>query len=542
MELKARHTTFDGTVRKFELEAASREQEWKDLQATLKSQEAELAADAQTRNAEIRKRMEDLEQRERTVNATLTQAQMERTRLEDQAKAQTARQAELDAAATRADKRFAELKGTEAELLKSRQGFESEKSAWTTRRNDELRQLEATRDAAAEQVEQSERLIEEAQRRAFVAAEAEKAAKRQEAELATAQLASEKRRVDAEKAEKDLETQMAQLRDASQRLATKELELASRSKELDGLQARLADADRKNADATEALKARKATLDTEAERIAGLAAESAKRQAEDDTRHRAVEAKLADVTKREQVLSTELQRADNLMEDLNRKEAEIAGHEKGFENREKELAKRDQILVQRDAELREGMQTLERLRRDQESRAIQTEADYRAAAEARKEADQVRTDAEKLKAQADAMQAEVAKNMRFLQKKALDVLDREEKIRAREAKVDEQSRLLESQAQVLDQKDRATAAEHDEITARLDRARQDNEKLKAKLAEAEKASKSTIDMDEWKRDIDNRVKIIQKKALDLLDREEKLREKEEELRALAAQLGVEARA
>ena len=45
-------------------------------------------------------------------------------------------------------------------------------------------------------------------------------------------------------------------------------------------------------------------------------------------------------------------------------------------------------------------------------------------------------------------------------------------------------------------------------------------------------------MEEWKRDVENRVKIIQKKAMDLLDREEKLRKKEEELRALANHLGV----
>ena len=45
-------------------------------------------------------------------------------------------------------------------------------------------------------------------------------------------------------------------------------------------------------------------------------------------------------------------------------------------------------------------------------------------------------------------------------------------------------------------------------------------------------------MDEWRKDVENRVKIIQKKAMDLLDREEKLRKKEEELRALASQLGV----
>src|SRR2546426_11820136 len=48
-------------------------------------------------------------------------------------------------------------------------------------------------------------------------------------------------------------------------------------------------------------------------------------------------------------------------------------------------------------------------------------------------------------------------------------------------------------------------------------------------------------MEEWKKDVESRVKIIQKKAMDLLDREEKLRKKEEELRALASQLGVNPR-
>ncbi|HYM39620.1 MAG TPA: hypothetical protein VEY12_05680 [Thermoplasmata archaeon] len=541
-EQKARHAAFDETVRTFEAEAAARQKEWKDLQATLKSQEQQLAASAETRQAEIRKRMEDLEQREHSLNATLTQAQIERTRLEAQAKAQGTRQTEIEAAGARSDKRFVELKTMEEELLKSRQGFEAEKAGWSSRRSEELKQLEATRDAAAEQTQQSERLIEDAQRRTYVAAEAEKAAKRQAEELAVAQTVLESRRADAEKAEKAQEAQTAQLRDASQRLGAKELELESRAKELHALQARLAEAEKRSAETSETLKGRKASLDQEAERIAALAAQLDKRQAEIETHHSAVETKLADVTNREQVLSTELQRADNLMEDLNRKEAELLAREKGLTGHQQELAKREQMLALRDSELRDGMQTLERLRRDQEAQAAEADDDRRRAAEARKEGETIRSDAEKLRAQADAMQAEVAKNMRFLQKKALDVLDREEKLRTREATMDEQNRLLESRAQILEQKDRAFEAEKEEMATRLEKAKLENEKIKVRLAEAEKASKSTIDMDEWKRDIDNRVKIIQKKALDLLDREEKLRKKEEELRALAVQLGVEAKA
>ncbi len=541
-DLKSRHGAFDDAVRAFESESAARQSEWKDLQATLKSQEAQLAASAETRQAEIRKRMEELEQRERSINAGQTQAQIERTRLEAQAKAQAAGQAELDAAAGRADKRFAELKAMEAENLRVRQEIEVERAAWTNRRSEELRQLEATRDAAAEQTQQAERLLEDSQRRAFVAAEAEKAAKRQAEELAAAQGGQEKRRAAAEKAEKDLEDQMAQLREASQRLGSKELELASRAKDLDALQTRLAAAEKKNAEAADSLKSRKASLDQEAERVATLAAQAEKRGTEVESRRTAVEAKLTEVTKREQILSTELQRADNLMDDLNRKEAELQTRDKNLMGHDRELATKEETLAQRDAELKDGLLSLERLRREQESRAAQLEHDVRAAADARKEADAVRAEAEKLKAQADSMQAEVAKNMRFLQKKALDVLDREEKIRAREVKVDEQGHLLESRAQILEQKDRVFDSEKSDLTERLEKMRQENEKLKGKLAEAQAVSKSTIDMDEWKRDIENRVKIIQKKALDLLDREEKLRKKEEELRALAAQLGVPAKA
>src|SRR6266540_1466879 len=56
--------------------------------------------------------------------------------------------------------------------------------------------------------------------------------------------------------------------------------------------------------------------------------------------------------------------------------------------------------------------------------------------------------------------------------------------------------------------------------------------------EAHVGGPTSAAMEEWKKDVENRVKIIQKKAMELLDREEKMRKKEEELRALAQQLGV----
>ena len=538
-EQKARRASFDESVQKFEAEAAARKKEWQDLQSNLRSQEAQLAANTETHQAEIRKRMEDLEQKEHSLNALMTQAQIDRTQLEAQSKSHASKSAEIDAAAARSEKRFAELRGMEDELLKARQTFESEKAGWAARRSEELKQLEATRDAAAEQTQQAERLIEDSQRRVYVAAEAEKAAKRQGEELAAAQTELERRRKDAEKAEKDLQNQMAQLRDASQKLAAQEMELTARTKQLDALQTRLADAEKKGAENANELKARKATLDQEADRLATTAAQLDKRSAEAESRHAAVETKLAEVVKREQVLTTELQRADNLMDDLNRKEAELTARDRAFASREEGFAQRERALGQRDGELVDGMQALERMKKEHEARATQADADHRAAAQARKEADTLRTEAEKMKAQAESMQAEVSKNMRFLQKKALDVLDREEKIRAREGKADEESRILETRTQILEQKERALEADKEELMARLEKAKQETEKLRAKLADLEKSGQAAVDMDEWKRDIENRVKIIQKKALDLLDREERLRKREEELKALAAKVGVQ---
>lgn len=537
---KARQATFDETVRQFQAETAMRQQEWKDLQATLKSQEAQLAHSTETRQAEIQKRMEELEQRERSLNALQTQTQIERTGLEAQSKAQAAKQEELEANAARSDKRLAELKSMEEALLGSQQSFEKEKASWEARRSEELKQLEATRDAAGEQTQQAERLIEESQRRVYVAAEAEKAAKRQATELAAAQAELDRRRAEAEKAEKALESQMAQLREASQALAAKEVALSSRAKDLDDLGNRLTVLEKRGVETTEELRTRKASLDKEAERIASLAAQMDKRQAEEESRRTALEGRLADLAKRDQVLTTELQRADNLMDDLNRKEAELVARDKGFASREKTFQEKEAALARRDAELVEGMQTLDRMKKEHEQRAREVDEHHRAASQTRKEAEMVAAEAEKMKAQAEAMQAEVSKNMRFLQKKALDVLDREEKIRTRENQTEEQDRALEARAQVLEKKERALDAEREELAAQLEKAMQENKKLKAKLSEAEKAGQSAIDTDEWKRDIENRVKIIQKKALELLDREERLRKKEEELKVLAAQLGADA--
>src|SRR5213596_1058320 len=140
--------------------------------------------------AELSKKSEELEGRERSQRAALAQLELQRSKLEAEAKAQSAKSAEAEAAWLRSEARLAELKTKEDELLRGRQSFESERSTWSARRTEELKQLEATRDAAAQQAQQAERLVAESHRRALVAEEAERAAKRQTADLAANRRAS----------------------------------------------------------------------------------------------------------------------------------------------------------------------------------------------------------------------------------------------------------------------------------------------------------------------------------------------------------------
>src|SRR5205807_9426779 len=103
-----------------------------------------------------------------------------------------------------------------------------------------------------------------------------------------------------------------------------------------------------------------------------------------------------------------------------------------------ELVTREADLAAREALLSEGLRNLEKSRHEAELARDRIDDDLRSASAAR-------SDAERLRIQADAMQAEVSKNLRFLQKKALEVLDREEKLRERDVRVEEKEKGLRSE-------------------------------------------------------------------------------------------------
>jgi len=538
-DLDARGTQLDQTVRRFESEAAEKRREWESLQTSLRSQQAQFTTTSESRTAELTKKTEELEGRERSQRAAFAQLEMERSKLDAEAKAQTAKSAEAEAAWRRSEARLADLKTKEDELLRGRQSFESERSTWSARRTEELKQLEATRDAAAQQAQQAERLVAESQRRALVAEEAERAAKRQTTDLAAQQARLESRRSEAEKAERDAQGHLAQLQEASQKLAVKDMEIGTALKNLEARQVKLAASERDSAALLTELRSKKIALDEEAARIAASSDQLTTRQKDLESRTANLEAKMAQASTKEQALATELQRADNLMEDLTKKEHDLRAREEAAKASEKSLSAREATLVARDAEVRDGMRSLEKLRKEIDDQRGAAEEDRRAGKATREEADTTKRNADKIRAQADEMQAEVNKNLRFLQKKALDVLDQEEKIRARVAAIEGQEKSLDTRGEILEGKERALEADQAALDAKIAKLQAEIDRLRARLTDTEKSGgPTTAAMEEWKKDVENRVKIIQKKAMDLLDREEKLRKKEEELRALASQLGV----
>jgi len=478
------------------------------------------------------KRAEEIEERERTLRAATTQLELERSKLEAQAKAHAAKAAEAEAAWRRSEARLAELKAKEDELLRARQSFESERSVWSTKRSEELKQLEATRDAVAGHGQQAERLAAESQRRALIAEEAEKAAKRQTADLVSQQTMLERRRSEAEKAERAAQHQLAQMQETSRRLTTKGTEMDAAERNLEVRQTRLAASEKELAAASTELRTRKATLEQESTRLATLSDQLARRQRDLESRTSTLETKLAQVTTNEQTIGTELQRADNLMEDLGRKDRDLRARADATKALETELARREAAVVARDAQLAEGQRGLDKMRQEIEAQHTRAEEDLRSANTARAEA-------EKLRVQADAMQAEVSKNLRFLQKKALDVLGREEKLREWEVGIEHKEKALDTRAEILEGKERAMEVDQSEFDSKAAKLQAEVDRLRARLTEIERAGgPSSTAMEAWKKDVENRVKIIQKKAMELLDREQKMREKEEELRALAQQLGM----
>src|SRR5207245_8273015 len=102
--------------------------------------------------------------------------------------------------------------------------------------------------------------------------------------------------------------------------------------------------------------------------------------------------------------------------------------------------------------------------------------------------------------------AELARERKFLQRRAIELLDREERVRDREARVDD--------------RDREFGRREQDLAAR----EQDLDRQRTLLAQAKpQAPEVRAEPDAAKKDIQRRVKIMQHTAVERLEREQPLR-------------------
>src|SRR5207253_11231589 len=130
---------------------------------------------------------------------------------------------------------------------------------------------------------------------------------------------------------------------------------------------------------------------------------------------------------KERTVETELQRANNLMEDLGKKDRDLRARTEQAAALQSELVTREADLAARDALLLEGLRNLEKSRHEAELARDRIDDDVGSESAER-------SDAELLGIQAEAMQAEVSKTVRFLQMKAVEVVDREAELRERDVR------------------------------------------------------------------------------------------------------------
>src|SRR3990170_2731822 len=122
----------------------------------------------------------------------------------------------------------------------------------------------------------------------------------------------------------------------------------------------------------------------------------------------------------------------------------------------------------------------------------------------------------------DAEKAALSKERKFLQRRAIELLDREEQIRDRETKLGEKEELLRKRGE--------------EVAAR-EAAVQKREEVSSKVSVPPPIPASAAaEVDEARRDIERRGKSNQQKDFELLDREEKLRKRAAEIEAMEARL------
>ncbi len=324
------------------------------------------------------------------------------------------------------------------------------------------------------------------------------------------------RRAEVETAERFLDRQMDEIHEATRNVTSRETDVAATERDREGREAKLAARTTDLATLERDLSGRRSTIEEESSRLA-------RGQVDFEARRREFEARVAS--------------ADATLRDLSNREREVVGRENAYKARETALQSRESEFLRREMTFRDRESQFDHVLRGIEqreavlaARTAKIDEELRTATSLREEAKSEKENTEQAKTAADAQQAEVARTMKFLQKKAVDILDREEQLRKREKKLEETERILDSQVEIVETQRTAIEVERSESGSRISRLQAEIERMRAIVADADRPSAARGAWSpEAEKDIENRLKIIQQKAFALLDREERLREREEEL-------------
>ena len=523
-DLDGRTAQLEVAAKRFAIDEQEKRKQWSQAEDALRAHETQAKSQADAMSAQIQLRAVEIDRRERALQEATAKAQEERTAHEQLLAASAAKKAEAEKAAAHAEERLADLNMQESELLRTRQAFEADRAAWEPKRTEEMHQLEATRQAATEQAIQAERMLEEARKQASSAAEAAKSANARLAEAAAQEARLSERRAEVNQAEGELQAQTARMGDASRELANRELEIQAWTKERAVREEKLAARAKELEAATREIESRSSAIGAEASRLMKLESDLAASASELAEKGKAADARATGLARQEREVGS--------------READVRGREGTIADLERRLSERESALPARESEMKASMESLERTRAAVQADASALAEDRRAAAAARQEGDGILEAARKAKAESDAQQAELSKSMKFLQKKALEVLDQEERMRKREQAIAEKEKVVDSRSEIVEGQKEVLDRERAEMAATVEKARAEAEAMRAQLAQAEAGGQSSAAIEDARKDIENRLKIVQRKAMELLDREERLRKKEDELRAAAERLGT----
>ncbi|HKZ48814.1 MAG TPA: DNRLRE domain-containing protein [Thermoplasmata archaeon] len=525
-----------------ESKIAPQEKHLQDMEARITQERSELAAGKRALEA----KQQELDQftvrsREEIGRLQATAEAVQKSREEAAAELQAERerlqrdssslQDRLGAKAQELAKREAALAAREAEVARTRQAFEAERGAWTAKREEDFQAIQAKHHAAAEKTHVAETLIGEANQRKALADEAEKVLRSRQEELTRRIVEGERKQAELEKAARALEAKSGHVQEAQRAVDVDRAALEARLRELAARAEQLDAAQDQAAQAGEALRVRQAKLEEEAARAAKAAADLEVRRVGAEARFTAVESKMAEVGQRERSLVADLTRSRELREQLEAREARLGTREAAVAAGEKGLSDRVAAMGRRDAEFQERAEAFDRRAREIEARVGDTDRHRQSTSDAVQEARDLKAEAERTRAEAQETQAQVARSMKVLQKKATELLEQESRLRERDAEVVERASAIEGQAALLSKKERLVARERADREEQQARHEVEIARLKTQVADLEGAAASVTQLEDQKRDLENRVKILQRKALELLDREEALRKREEELPA-----------